>query len=75
MKKIEHVNVENGMKVDELVRRLGKCGMNARKLSVAVDVLEDMINDKECTVFMGLAGAMVPAGMKNLIIEMIKTIG
>lgn len=72
MKKIEHVNVENEMKVNELVRRLGKCGMNARKLSVAVDVLEEMINDKECTVFTGLAGAMVPAGMKNLIIEMIK---
>ena len=64
--------VEKGMKVDELVKRLGNCGMNAKKLSLAVDVVEDMVEDKECNVFIGLAGAMVPAGMKNVIIELIK---
>lgn len=72
MKKIEHVKVEKGMKVNELVKRMGNCGMNAKKLSLAVDVFEDMINDKDCKIFMGLAGAMVPAGMKNVIIELIK---
>ena len=72
MKKIEHVKVENGMKVNELIRRMGNCGMNAKKLSLVVDVCESMINDKDCVVFMGQSGAMVPAGMKNLFVELIK---
>ncbi len=72
MKKIEHVKVEKGMKVDELVKRMGKCGMAAKKLSLVVDVCEAMIKDKDCRVFLGQSGCMVPAGMKGLFIELIK---
>ena len=72
MKEIEAIRVEKGIKVDELVKKMGKAGMGGRKLSESVDVIEAMVDDKECKVFLGLAGALVPAGMKGLLIEMLR---
>ncbi|MAF50453.1 MAG: deoxyhypusine synthase [Nanoarchaeota archaeon] len=71
MNKIEAITVEEKITVNELVNRMGKAGMGARKLSEAVDVVEAMVKD-DCKIFLGLAGAMVPAGMKGLLIEMLK---
>jgi len=31
-----------------------------------------MINDRDCTKFLGLAGAMVPAGMRHIVSNMIR---
>ncbi|MAG52783.1 MAG: deoxyhypusine synthase [Nanoarchaeota archaeon] len=72
MKEIKPVKVIENMEVDELIKRMGEAGMGGRKLSEAIDVIESMANDKYCSVFLGLAGALVPAGMKGLIIEMIE---
>ena len=58
------------MKVTELVNSLSNCGFNANKISKAVDILKEAKKEK-CTVFFGLAGAMVPAGMKQVVIDMI----
>jgi len=58
--------------VDELVRQLKQTSFNARNLGKAVDILEDMIKDKNCIKFLGLSGALVPAGMRSCIIEMIE---
>jgi len=38
----------------------------------AVDIYREMINDRECTKFFGLAGAMVPAGMRHIVSDMIR---
>ena len=72
MNKIKHIDVGNGIRVDGLIKRMGNAGFGAKKLSQSVDVIEAMVKDKECKVFLGVAGALVPAGMKNLLIEMIK---
>jgi len=58
--------------VDELVKQLKSTAFNARKLSEAIDLLEEMIRDKDCVKFLGLSGALVPAGMRSCIVEMIK---
>jgi deoxyhypusine synthase len=58
--------------VDELVKQLKQTSFNARNLGRAVDILEEMIRDKSCTKFLGLSGALVPAGMQECVIEMIK---
>lgn len=72
MKKVEQVKTEKGMSVDELVRAWGNIGAIAKNLSKATDIMEKMIKDKECTKFFGLAGAMVPIGMKQVIIDMVR---
>jgi len=58
--------------VDELVRQFKFNAFNARKVSEATDILEEMIKDKNCVKFLGLSGAMVPAGMRSCVVEMIK---
>jgi len=73
MKKVEHIKISKEMKVNDLILAMGKAGvMQAGKLALAVDILEEAINDKECKVFFGLAGAMVPGGMKEIILDLIK---
>ena len=58
--------------VDELVRQFKFSAFNARRVSEATDILEEMIRDKNCVKFLGLSGAMVPAGMRSCVVEMIK---
>ncbi|MFC1705101.1 deoxyhypusine synthase [Nanoarchaeota archaeon] len=72
MKPVKQVNTKEGMKVNELVREMEKSGvMGAGRIGRASDVWESMVKDKECKVFLGLAGAMVPGGMKDIIIDML----
>lgn len=73
MKNVEQIKIDKKMTVNELVLQMGKSGvMGAGRLSKAVDVAEAMIKDKNCKVFFGLAGAMVPGGMRSIIAEMLK---
>lgn len=58
--------------VDELVNQLKFTSFNARKLAEATDILEEMIRDKNCVKFLGLSGALIPAGMRSCVVEMIK---
>jgi len=68
---IEHIDVEEGIWVDELLRRGKGCAFGLGRLSQAADILYEMVSG-DTTVFMGLAGAMVPAGMRNIITELIR---
>lgn len=73
MKKVEHLKIIKGMKVDDLIREMSKVGvMGAGRLARAVDVLEEMTKDKDCKVFLGQAGALVPGGMRNILADMIR---
>ena len=65
MKPVKHLKVKKGMKISELVSEMGDIGFGARKISQASEILKSMIKDKECKVFFGIAGAMVPGGMKE----------
>jgi len=58
--------------INDLIKKLKFTAFNARKLSESIDILEEMIKDKNCVKFLGLAGALVPAGMRECIVEMIK---
>lgn len=69
---ITHTRVHAGMSVNEMIKELGRAGFQARKLSLAVDILVEMVKDRKCTKFLALAGTMVPGGMKHVITEMMK---
>ncbi|MCX8194411.1 MAG: deoxyhypusine synthase [Candidatus Pacearchaeota archaeon] len=72
MEPIEHIKVRKNMKVSELLEAMKKAGFNAKHLGDAADILEEAIKDKECKIFLGLAGALVPGGMKEIIIDMLE---
>src|SRR3989337_2568491 len=55
----------------EIAQRLAATAFQARNLGRAAAIWEAMLRD-EATVFLGLAGAMVPAGMRPLIVYLIE---
>lgn len=55
----------------EIVRRMGGTAFQARNLAQAARVWEAMLEDG-VTIFFGLAGAMVPAGMRPLLVYLIE---
>ncbi|MBI5332607.1 MAG: deoxyhypusine synthase family protein [Candidatus Aenigmarchaeota archaeon] len=63
--------IGRGQNVNELVRQMKDTAFNARKLGHAADILENMIKDPECKTFLTLAGAMIPAGMKGIVHDML----
>jgi len=74
MKPVEHINISKDMKVSELVQQMERSGVfGAGRLAKACTIFKDMQKDKDCKVFFGLAGAMVPGGMKNIMIDLLES--
>ncbi|MCX9076254.1 MAG: deoxyhypusine synthase [Candidatus Methanoperedens sp.] len=69
---IRHAKITNDMTVAELMDSFSGCAFGAGRLSEAVEIYREMICDEECTKFFGLAGAMVPAGMRQIVRDMIR---
>ena len=56
---------------DELVTGLRSSAFGAGRLAKAVDIFTEM-QTRETTKFMGVAGALVPAGMRTILAELIR---
>jgi deoxyhypusine synthase len=73
MKRVHQIELKKDMSVNSLIDEMSKSGvMGAGRIAKAVDFIEAMVKDKDCKVFLGQAGAMVPGGMKNILIEMLR---
>lgn len=71
-KRMKQVNIYPHMTVDDLLASMKDGGFTCRKVALATNLLEEMIFDNNCTVFLGLAGALIPGGMRNIIRTMIE---
>ena len=71
LKEVKGVRIGKKMGVDELVRAFRGCAFGAGRLAIAADIYEEMLTE-ETTKFIGIAGALVPAGMRNVIAEMVR---
>jgi len=70
---VEHIRINGKLTVNQLVKQFRNSGsFGAGRLSAACDIYERMLRDEECTVFLGLAGAVVPAGMRTLIADLVR---
>jgi deoxyhypusine synthase len=69
---IKHAKITHDMTVSQLVDSFSGCAFGAGRLSEAADIYREMVNDRECTKFFGLAGAMVPAGMRRIVSDLIR---
>ncbi|KYK26470.1 hypothetical protein AYK26_04945 [Euryarchaeota archaeon SM23-78] len=72
--KVEQFKLKAGISADELVKSMGRAGvMGAGRISRAADIITDMFKDKECTIFLGAAGALIPGGMRSILIDVLST--
>jgi len=68
---IVHMKLDSKMTVNELVQQFSNSGcFGAGRLSTACDIFERMIRDEECTIFLAIAGAVVPAGLRTVIADL-----
>ena len=73
MKQVNHIKIKKPLSVNELVNQMTSTGvLGAGRLGKAVNICEEMIKDKSCKVFLGLAGPLVPGGMREIIIDIIE---
>lgn len=73
-KPINHIKIEKGMSAAELLEKMQESGvMGAGKLGSAGEILVEMMQDKECKIFFGCAGALVPGGMREIIIDILES--
>ncbi|NOR85844.1 deoxyhypusine synthase [archaeon] len=70
-KNITHIDVNKKTTVDDLMHQMETTGFGAKKMADVTKILESAIKDKETKVFMGVAGALVPAGMRKILRDMI----
>jgi len=66
------LDIEPEMTVEALVEGMSHCGFGARRLAGAVKIYEQMLAG-EYTNFFTLSGAMVPAGMRNIVSGLIRS--
>ena len=73
-KPVKHVKIEGAMTVDGLMRQFKNSGsFGAGRLATACGVYEKMLRDPECTIFLALSGAMIPAGMRTIVKDLIRS--
>ncbi|MFX0025948.1 MAG: deoxyhypusine synthase family protein [Candidatus Hermodarchaeota archaeon] len=72
IKKISPFNVYKVKNIDDLLKDLKKCGFQGRNLGRALDILYKMVTDDKILTVLTLSGAMVPAGMGDIICALIE---
>lgn len=70
---VKHIRIKGKLTVDQLVRQFQNSGsFGAGRVATACDIYERMLREHDCTIFLALAGAMIPAGMRSLIADLIR---
>jgi deoxyhypusine synthase len=71
MELVHQLQIEPGMGINALVKGMSHCGFGARRLSEAMSIYEKMLSGG-FTKFLTVSGAMVPAGMREIISGLIR---
>ncbi|MFX1309367.1 MAG: deoxyhypusine synthase family protein [Promethearchaeota archaeon] len=71
LRKVNQFKITDDTDIVELINSLKDTGFNGKRLALACEIYEEMINNKDCTKFFGLAGALIPAGFQKIIYDFI----
>jgi deoxyhypusine synthase len=70
---VKHIKINGTLTVDQLIQQFqGSGSFGAGRLARACNIYEKMLRDETCTVFLALSGAVVPAGMRALVADLIR---
>lgn len=70
-KKVQHINIAD-MDVCAMIDAMQHTAFQARNLARAAHIYQQMLEDRECAIILCLAGSLVSAGMKNVIVDLVK---
>ena len=67
------MHLKDGLTVDDLVSEMNECGvLGAGKIGKAAEIVTEMFGDRDYTVFLTLAGPLVPGGLRQIIRDLIE---
>jgi len=69
--KIQHIDIKTFNSVP-LIDSFDHMAFQSRNLARACEIYDTMLKDKDCTVILCLTGSLVSAGMKKIIVDLIK---
>lgn len=74
MEPVKQIKIDKDLKVNELIKRFESSGvLGAGKIGKAASIFESMIKDKECKIFLGAAGPLVPGGLREILIDILES--
>jgi deoxyhypusine synthase len=66
LKSVRHIQIKRGITVAQIVEEMDACGvLGAGKIGKAARLVTEMFKDPDYTVFLTLAGALVPGGLRS----------
>lgn len=72
-KPVKDINLKKGMSSNELIKELNESGgFTAKKVAIGVDILENMIKDKNCIRFLSFPACIISTGTRGIIKELLK---
>lgn len=69
-KEVKHIDITK-MDVTPLVEAMRDTAFQGRNLARAADIYHQMLSDKECGVILCLAGSLISAGLKKIVVDLI----
>ncbi len=70
-KTVEHFDIKKHNTV-QLIEDMGRMAFQARNMSRAAQIYDRMLADKNCSVILTLAGSLFSAGLKDVVVDMVK---
>lgn len=69
---VEHLDLERIRSVRSLVEAMRKTSFQSRTLAMCAAVYENMAEDPKCTIFLGVAGALIAGGMRKVLRDLVE---
>src|SRR6476661_2921562 len=71
-KTIEHIDILKNPGIVPVVEAMAHMAFSSRDLNRAAEIYDRMLKDKDCGVILCLAGSLISAGMKKVIVDMLR---
>lgn len=69
---VEHIDITTMPGIVATVDAMRKMAFSARDLARAADIYDRMLRDKDCGVILCLAGSLISAGLKKVIVDLLR---
>ena len=72
MRPTEPVQINPTASISGLLDKMSGLGAEGGRLATALNLWERMVRDADCTILLGLAGPLIPAGLREVLVYLIE---